>query len=466
MADPGGIATGEAPVARMRGLRRALLAALLIAACARMAPPPGGPPRRIPPVLLGTFPDSGTAPCDLRTAAEFRFDEVTSDAGQPNFGFGDGTLEKLIMLSPDTAVPTVAWHRDRITVRPRAGWRKNVVYRIELLPGVLDLHQNVSKTGGVIAFTVCGPKPTRILSGRVIDWMSARAVPSALVEVMHLPDSARYRTIADSTGRFRIDALPDGPYLVVATVDQNRDHKRNAGEPWDSVRVSATRDTVGEIWTFPRDTLPPRIQDVARIDSEFISVTFTKPVDPGLRLDTTSIRVGLLPDTTSIAPLEAFPKAYSDSIHKAAIVRTPAADSVFRRDSLKNDSIARARPAPVTPNLRASPPPDLPLQKRPVLGNVIVIRTRGRVQANQSYFVELRNVRTAGGQTGPPVGKTLLKAKPPTAADSARMRADSARVKADSLKADSARKAKPDSLKPAPIRKPKTDSLAAMVKPR
>ena len=76
----------------MRGLKRLLVAVVGAAACARMAAPPGGPPRQNPPVLLGTYPDSGTAPCAFRGEAEFRFDEVTNDAGEPNFGTGSGTL--------------------------------------------------------------------------------------------------------------------------------------------------------------------------------------------------------------------------------------------------------------------------------------------------------------------------------------------------------------------------------------
>lgn len=424
----------------MHGLKRLLLAVVLIAACARMAAPPGGPSRTVPPTLIGTFPDSGQAPCDFKRPAEFRFDEVTSDAGQPNFGYGDGTLEKLIIFSPDTAVPSVEWHRDRISVQPKGGWRNNTVYRIELLPGLLDLRQNTTKSGSVIAFSVCGPKPTRVLSGRAIDWGSARALRDALIEAMHLPDSARYRANVDTTGRFRIEGLPEGPYLVFATVDQNRDRKRNATEAWDSVRVGATRDTVGEIWTFARDTMPPKIQDVVRIDSQSIAVTFTKPIDPALRLDTLSVRVGLLPDTVSIGVIDAYPQAYSDSIHKPVPApRTPKDDSATKRDSLKADSVAKAKPpAPPTTNVRPAPPQDLPKQTRPKLGNVIIVRTHGVVRLDQSYFVELRNVRTAGGQTGPPVGKALLK-------DLLKLRADSLR-KVDSLKADSVKKAKGDSL--------------------
>lgn len=436
----------------MRGLKRLIACALLIAACARMAPPPGGPPRFTPPKLLGAFPDSGVAPCDFRGVAEFRFDEVTSEGGTPNFGYGTGDLEKLIVFSPDTAVPTVEWHRDRITVRPRAGWRPNQTYRIELLPGVMDLRQNISKTGQTIAFTTCGPPPTRVLSGRAVDWSSARAAPGALIEAFHLPDSARYRTVTDSTGRFRLAELPEGPYLIVATVDQNRDHKRGPTEAWDSVRVDAARDTVGEIWAFPRDTLPPKIVDATRQDSQSILVTFAKPIDPALRIDTTSVRVRLLigTDSFSIGTMYAYPKAVYDSVQKFFTPPPPKKDSAAVRDSIVKDSIARLAPPRGGRYSRPAPPIDSLKQKRPALGSALVIRTVGRVELGKRYAIDITGVRTAGGQTGPPVFKLLTTPNPPTAADSAKTRADSAKAKlrADSLKADSIKRAKPDSLKP------------------
>lgn len=451
-------------------MKRIIAVALLIAACARMAPPPGGPQRLVPAILLGMYPDSGIAPCDFRGNAEFRFDEVTSDAGEPNFGTGTGALEKLILLSPDTAVPTVEWRRDRITVRPRGGWRPNRTYRIELLPGVMDLRNNITKTGHTIAFTTCGPRPTRTLSGRAIEWIGRRAVPAALIEAFHLPDSARYRTIADSAGRFRLADLPDGPYLVFASVDQTRRRRRGPDDTWDSVRVDAARDTVGEIWTFPRDTLPPKIVDATRQDSQSILVTFAKPIDPGLRLDSASVRVRLVmgADSFSIGTKFAYPKAVDDSAKQLSAgikARADSArradsmlkingaitvDSIARRDSLRKDSLARVAARPGPRNLRPAPPQDLPTQKRPVLGNTLVIGTVGRVELGKTYIIEIKGVRTAGGRTGPPAVKPLNTPKPPTAADSAKARADSvkAKLRADSLKPDSSKRAKPDSVKP------------------
>ena len=184
-----------------------------------------------------------------------------------------------------------------------------------------------------------------------MDWSAKAGVARALIEAVHLPDSASYRMTADSTGRFRLGPLPDGSYLVYAVIDQNRDHRRQSGEPWDTVRAAASQDTVGEIWAFPRDTLPPKIQTVARQDSISIAVTFTKPIDPYQHLDSTMLRVGLIipNDTVSVAPLVAYPKATYDTVYRPVPVpRTPAQDSAARKDSLARDSVARSGPTPAS----------------------------------------------------------------------------------------------------------------------
>ncbi|HEY3933080.1 MAG TPA: hypothetical protein VGL65_00535 [Gemmatimonadales bacterium] len=427
-----------------------------IAACAREEAPPGGAPRSIAPALIATFPADTTCVAPLRGDAEFVLDEVVSYGSQPNFGLGTGDIERLILLSPDTLVPSVRWQRNRIGVRPRHGWRPNTTYRIELLPGLRDVRPrpNEMKTGAVIAFSTGGTCPSRSISGRAVNWASRSGIPSALIEAIHLPDSARYRTVADSTGRFHMHRLPDGTFLVEAVLDQNRDYKRQVTEAWDTVRAAPGRDSVGEIWAFVRDTLPPRIQDASRQDSTSIALTFTRPIDPALRLDSTSIRVlVILPsgDSGSIGPIDGLPKALADSLHPVVVTRTPAQDSAARRDSLAKDSVQKA--AALRPALRRiikapTAPDDSPKEKRPPLGSILVIRTHGNVNLGQKYVIELKGVRLAGGTTGNPPPFPFETAKAPTAADSAKARADSLKKKAktDSLtRADSLAKAgKPD----------------------
>ncbi|MGH7523610.1 MAG: Ig-like domain-containing protein [Gemmatimonadales bacterium] len=465
----------------MRRLIWWMLAAVVVVGCARMGPPPGGPVRITPPVLLATLPtDSNCTQPGFRGDAEFVFDEVVSEGSQPNFGQGTGDLEKLVMLSPDTLVPVVRWHRSRITVHPKHGWKPNTVYRIELAPGLGDLRNHFTKKPALITF-VTGPTcPAKYLTGRAVDWSAHAGATTALIIAMHFPDSARYRSYADSNGRFRFGPLPDGSYLVYAVLDQNRDHKLESGEGWDTVRAAASQDSVGEIWAFVRDTLPPKIASVARQDSASIAVTFVHSIDPYQHLDSTSLRVGTIVsgDTVSVAPLVAYPKAVYDSVFRPPPKpKTPAQDSAAVRDSISRDSAARFAPR------RARGAPPLPVidsvqQKRPTLGSVLVIHTRGRIEPGRRYFVEVRDVRSAGGVSGPPVSRAFdapkavvvdtTKTHPVSKADSLKG------SKADSLKAsrpDSLKAPRPDTLKPVPrdtsgapplikkaIPKPKPDS--------
>ena len=52
----------------------------------------------------------------------------------------------------------------------------------------------------------------------------------ALIEAVLLPDSLPYRTLADSTGWFRMTQMPAGTYLVYGILDTNGDRRRGARE--------------------------------------------------------------------------------------------------------------------------------------------------------------------------------------------------------------------------------------------
>src|SRR5690606_1567549 len=183
--------------------------AVLLAACARMGPPPGAPPAFTPPVLLGTVPESIAVPPGLDGWGEVRFDEVIDEGGQPNFGFGTGMLERLVVVSPDSGVPRVRWRRNRIEVRPRTGWQPDVVYRIEMGTGLSDLRNNRIDSAMVVTFTTGAPLPTLWLQGSAVDWVGQRFLPRAVIQALLLPDSLLYRSSTDSTGHFRLGPLPE-----------------------------------------------------------------------------------------------------------------------------------------------------------------------------------------------------------------------------------------------------------------
>ena len=141
-----------------RRLAGAMLA-LAITACAKMEPPPGGPTDRVPPGLIATIPDSLAVLPDFSGDVEFLFNETVSEGGSPNMGLGTGDLEKLVILSPSERVPKVRWKRSRVTVRPAEGWQPNTVYRVQLLPGVMDLQRNRYDSTRVVTLTTGAPLP-------------------------------------------------------------------------------------------------------------------------------------------------------------------------------------------------------------------------------------------------------------------------------------------------------------------
>src|SRR5262249_48789403 len=206
------------------------VALLILLACAKMGPPTGGPPAQVPPQLLATVPDSTGVYPDWKSDVVFQFDEMVSEGASPNWGLGTGDLEKLILLSPSSKVPVIHWKRSRITVHPREGWKPNRVYRVELLPGLVDLRRNRMDTTAVMTFSTGGALPTDTLKGIAIDWVNGKVAVGALVELILQPDSLVYRTVTDSSGRFNVGPLPTGNYLAFGVIDQNHDLRRATRE--------------------------------------------------------------------------------------------------------------------------------------------------------------------------------------------------------------------------------------------
>ena len=415
-----------------------LLAALLpicpaaLLGCARIEPPPGGPPDRAPPRLIATRPDSFATLSGFRGVAEFQFDEVISELGAPNRGQGTGGLEKLVILSPTTNVPDVEWHRSRITVRPKEGWRPNRVYRVQLLPGVTDLRNNRSQQGAVLTFTTGAPRPQNTLKGVVVDWSTSRPAPAALVVASLLPDSLAYRGLADSSGRFSLGPIPNGDYVVTGVLDQNQNQIQDSREAYATGRLPRGRSEIGELWAFVHDTAAPRIQTVTVDDSVSATVAFTQKLDPRQRLTPQDARLRLLPDSVPVAIASILPKPVDDSLNRRSVRPDTTA-----RDTLKTDSL-RPRPTPRQPT-RERVPSEAPLTSRPPLFDKLVLRVPRPWRPGTRLVLELRGVKNVSGVAGNPVGVVAVPEKPkPTGKDSLR-----ARSRADSTKAAPPRRPPP-----------------------
>ncbi len=424
---------------------------LAILACARMGSPPGGPEDKVPPKLLGTVPESLGVYGGWNRDVEFRFDEIVSEGSSPNYGLGTGDLEKLFLVSPSSAVPVVHWKRDRITVRPKEGWKPNRAYRIELLPGISDLRHNKLDTTAVLTFSTGGAMPTDTLRGIVIDWVSGRVARQALVELTLLPDSLTYRTVADSGGRYAIGPLPHGAWSVVGILDQNRNLRRDRRENYDSTQVAAGSYRVAPLWLIPRDTVGPRISSITPIDSVSATITFSQPLDPTQRFDSLGISFRRQKDSTEVPIRSLRPPALDDSLQKLARAQTDslkALQDTTKRDSTSLKPIAPKLPGPKPgapgiggPPAKVDAEADSIIKSRPALFDRLILRVDSAFAPLSKFDLQIRGIRSAAGVTAD--AKSILvipKPKPvavkPESKDSTAVPADSAKAPtpADSTK--------------------------------
>ncbi len=433
-------------------MRRARIALLLtVAGCARILAPPGGPNDRVPPTLLSTRPDSLESLPGFKGDVEFRFSEVVSEGATPNFGLGTGDLERLVLVSPSYRVPVVRWKRNRITVRPREGWRPNTVYRVELLPGLADLANNRSKNGRIVNFTTGAAFPNTTLRGLVVDWNTQRPLRNALVQAIHLPDSLPYNTVSDSLGRFELGLVPDGEYVVYGVQDQNTSRTMESRELFDSVRVAPGQDSVGEIWVHRHDSTAVRLSTAGLNDSLSLVLTFSQQLNPYQRLPPDSVELRLLPDSIRVPVLGILPKGQFDTAFPPARTADTArarSDSLRAiQDSVRADSVARAREAaairiPGTQRRRQAGFDTTgtgPLRTRPPLFDKLYVRVGTRLRPGSDYLVVVRGIQNLSRVPG--LARAVARIpveKPP---------ADSLKTPADSLKA------RPDSTKPVPARR-------------
>ncbi|HET8634537.1 MAG TPA: Ig-like domain-containing protein [Gemmatimonadales bacterium] len=395
----------------------------VVTACAKIEAPPGGPPDTAPPRLIGTYPESLVALPGFHGEAEFRFDEVVSEGAAPGNANGTGDLQRLILLSPTTRAADVSWKRSRITVQPGEGWQPNRTYRIELLPGVMDLRNNrATSARSVITFTTGGPLPADTLRGKVIDWTTGRPVPGALIEAVLQPDSLPYRIGADSAGSFVGAPLPAGTYVVYGAVDQNSNGRREAREAYDSVTTTGNGPAV-TLWAFPHDTNPPRLQQATPRDSVTVDLQFSQPLSPDQRIDTGLVTVRHLPDSVVVPVAALATQRVYDSLRQSA-----------RPDSTRPDSVAPAAPPAARPPAGAAPRDTTP--GRPPLSDRLILVLKSPMDTAGQYLVLVDSIRNVTGISG---STRAVFAAPKQAGPL--LRPDSVGV--DSLPRDSAR---PDSV--------------------
>ncbi len=344
----------------VRGALTATVTALVLASggCASPGMPPGGPTDKVAPELVKVTPDSDATNLTKLREVVFRFNEVVSERPK-----GAPSLEQLVTISPTDGGINVDWRREAIAVRPRKGWRPNTAYTVTILSGLSDLAANATTEPIELIFSTGSTLPTRSIRGTAFDWVGQKVAAGGRIEATIGTDTLlRWVARVDSTGHFVLKSLPDGPLRLRAYIDQNSNRSLDRTEKWDTATVSATDTLPRELYVFEHDSLGPSLGEITRSDSSALKIKFSRPLLPGVVLDSSNFRVMRIKDSSYIGIravagagafdtlLAARKKATADSL---ALADTTAAGrrNRARSDSLRavqrEDSVKRAQAADI-----------------------------------------------------------------------------------------------------------------------
>ncbi|MBL0171802.1 MAG: Ig-like domain-containing protein [Gemmatimonadaceae bacterium] len=394
----------------------------MAAACANAGQPPGGPPDVTAPVILGIAPKTMTVGAKLKDL-EIRFNEVISETPK-----NATSLDGLVFISPRVKDASVDWHRDRLTVHPKGGWKPNTVYSVQISSGISDLRNNSIDTAFTVVFSTGGPIPATNITGLAFDWVAGRGANKALIEAI-APDSTTYQVLSDSLGRFDLKHVPAGFYAVRAVVDRNNNRLLDPTEAFDTVRVTLTQRVDVELYAFPHDTVGLRIADIVVTPQDslrVIKVSFDKPMSPDQQLtrpqfilkraDSTAIGVALVQTTAERAAFDSvMRKRAADSIAAKTPQDTTAAGRA-RADTLarqrRADSVAAldraAREARRQVALRGGrplPPRDTtppPKMKRAAVSAELYLTLEEALKPGTAYRLQVNSVRSLSGTVKSP----------------------------------------------------------------
>ena len=387
-------------------MRKRLIAVVaIVTACASASPPPGGPEDKVPPRLMKVTPDTNAVNVKDE-AVSFFFDETISDRGAQE-------VDSYFIVSPSDGAARVDWHRSRIDVRPRHGFKPNTAYTITMLPGLTDLSHNIMKSGASLTFSTGPTIPKLRLEGIAFDWVQGKPARAWLEAIT--PDSVIYLAQTDSTGRFVLGPLLDGTYLVKAYTDQNNNRALDRGEMFDTLRLRTPVTGPVELLMAIRDTLPAHMSVPVVVDSVTLTVGFDRMLDPAQTLDAKAFRL-LASDSSETPVVSAL--SPRDLRRIDSLVAKTRSDSIRRADSVAGKPVAPP-PAPpaIVPSLggRDAKAPATPLptpSKSPPFSSVTLKLGRPLVP-NSDYRLSVSHIRALSGRDTSSVRRFSTPKPPP-----------------------------------------------------
>jgi len=195
----------------------ASLVLLLAAGCARKGPPSGGPPDLVPPRVVSSDPDSGTA----RVALDARLSVTFTEGMEPR------STGEAVSLAPRVDVRQRRWSGRQLTLVLEQPLKAGQTYTLFVGPSARDRHGNAMGSGRTVVFSTADSFPPGVLEGKIeARGFQAEGTYLWCYRGGRAPDSTARDFdalgLADATGRFRIPGLPvPGSYRLWAFADLN-----------------------------------------------------------------------------------------------------------------------------------------------------------------------------------------------------------------------------------------------------
>jgi len=135
----------------------AIVVAILAWGCAKKEAPGGGPPDLIPPRVIASLPDSGTA----RVAPDAQLSVTFSEGMEPR------SSGEAISLAPYVEIHRRRWHHRTITLELGERLRPNQIYTMFVGNGARDRHGNPLAKGTAIVFSTGDSFPHGRIEGEI-----------------------------------------------------------------------------------------------------------------------------------------------------------------------------------------------------------------------------------------------------------------------------------------------------------
>ncbi len=366
-----------------------VLAVIVFAACARVMAPTGGQRDQEAPRVVESEPAPNAMAMNFAGTDQpvrIVFHETISERSP----------REMVQVSPETGEVHVDRDGNVLEITIDGGWREGRVYRVTVLPGLVDRFGNARTTPYELVFSTGAAILHNALGGIVTDRITGRPVVNARVEARSQADTATvYTTVSDSAGFFALRALPAGEYSAVVYADQNRNRELDAAETraTRAVTMGPTDTLAIELALLGPDTTPARLVRAEIRDSGQIRLNFDDYMEATTPLANIRVTAWQLPDSIMIG---------------TAALLTPRAFQRLRGDTAR------------IPSPRLPPPADttvvLPINELVWIPST-ALRPSTRYRFSVTGYVNLHGLPGGGGNvtaTSPPAPR----AQPPAAPDS------------------------------------------------